>query len=121
MPKRNPKKTFLIVALVLVAVLTGLLCWAGLYVLYAYLIGINIATMILYGYDKRQAIAAGGRVPELVLHVAALAGGSLGALLGQVVFHHKTKKLKFKAVFIAVVLLQVILVILYWRFVMRAS
>lgn len=121
MPKRNPKRTFLIIALVLVIALAGLLCLAGLNILYAYLIGINVATVILYGYDKRQAVKAGGRVPELVLHVIALAGGSLGALLGQVLFRHKTKKLKFKVVFVGVLLLQAVLVFLYWRFVLRAS
>ena len=119
MPKRNPKRTFLIIALVLVIVLAALLCWAGLHILYAYLIAINVATMILYGYDKRQAIAAGGRVPELVLHLGALAGGSLGALLGMLLFRHKTKKLKFKAVFIATVILQAAAVYLYWRFVLK--
>jgi len=46
----------------------------------------------LYGYDKAQSKNGGWRVPELVLHVLALAGGFPGGWLGKVVFRHKTKK-----------------------------
>ncbi len=119
MPKRRPKRTFLIVALLLTTAISVLLWRLGLGILYAYLIGINVATIVLYGYDKRQAIAGGGRVPELVLHLAALAGGSFGALLGQVLFRHKTKKVKFKVVFVGIVLLQLALAYGYWHFILR--
>jgi uncharacterized membrane protein YsdA (DUF1294 family) len=121
MPKCNPKKAFLIVALLLVVALAGLLWWLGLSTLYAYLIGINTVTVLLYGYDKRQAIATAGRVPELVLHLAALAGGSPGALFAQGMFRHKTRKVSFKLVFAGIVLVQVAFVYSYWRFVLRAS
>jgi uncharacterized membrane protein YsdA (DUF1294 family) len=120
MPKRNPKRTFLIVALFLVALVSTLFWWLGLKLLYAYLIGVNAVTVILYGYDKRQAIAGRGRVPELILHLVALAGGSPAALLSQMLFHHKTKKLRFRVVFIGIVLLQAVCVYGYWRFVLQA-
>lgn len=121
MPKRRPKRTFLIVTLLLTAAALVLLWRLGLSTLYAYLVGINVTTIILYGYDKRQAIVAGRRVPELVLHLAALAGGSPGALLAQMLFRHKTKKLKFKVVFVGIVLLQLALAYGYWRFILQAS
>jgi uncharacterized membrane protein YsdA (DUF1294 family) len=89
----------------------------GLAPAYAYLISINTMVMLLYGYDKRQAIVGRTRVPEMALHVAALLGGSPGALLGQRLFHHKTRKLGFQAVFAAIVLLQIVGLYGYWRFV----
>ena len=36
-----------------------------------------------------------GLIPEAVLLATAAAGGSLGALLGMWLFHHKTRKAKF--------------------------
>lgn len=84
--------------------------------IYAGLIALNAATLLLYGYDKRQAVTGGTRVPEAALHLAALCGGSPGALLAQILFRHKTRKLGFKAVFIAIVLLQVVVIYGYWRY-----
>jgi uncharacterized membrane protein YsdA (DUF1294 family) len=121
MSKHRPKRTFLIVALVLAAGTSILLWRLGLGLWYACLIGINTVTVLVYGYDKLQAISGGGRVPELVLHLAALSGGSPGALLAQGLFRHKTRKVSFKLVFIGIVLLQVAFVYGYWRLVLRAS
>ena len=121
MPTHQPKKTFLRIAVVLVAVISSLLWWLGLPALYAYLIGINAVTMLLYGYDKRQAIVGRGRVPEVILHAAALVGGSPGALIAQMLFRHKTRKFKFRLVFVGVVLLQVLVALGYWYFVLRTT
>ncbi len=61
-----------------------------------YLVIINIATVIIYGWDKLCAIKRWWRVPEITLLVFAAIGGSIGALLGMRIFHHKTLHLKFK-------------------------
>ena len=61
-----------------------------------YLIIINIATAIIYGWDKLCAIKHWWRVPEIILLGIATVGGSIGALLGMRIFHHKTLHLKFK-------------------------
>jgi uncharacterized membrane protein YsdA (DUF1294 family) len=90
-------------------------------VAYAYLIGINLVTVLLYGYDKRQAIVGGGRVPEMILHLAALVGGSGGALLAQILFRHKTRKFTFRAVFVGIILLQCLVAFGYWHFVLRTA
>jgi uncharacterized membrane protein YsdA (DUF1294 family) len=101
-----------------VAMGVSLTLWRlGLPPVYAWLIGMNAITLLLYGYDKRQAVVGGTRVPELVLHAAALLGGSPGALLSQQLFRHKTRKLGFQTVFAAIVLLQVVGFYGYWRFV----
>jgi uncharacterized membrane protein YsdA (DUF1294 family) len=88
----------------------------GLAPAYAYLISINAMALLLYGHDKRQAIVDRMRVPEIVLHVAALLGGSPGAFLAQRLFRHKTRKLRFQAVFVAIVLLQAAALYGYWRY-----
>lgn len=121
MTRRQPKRTFFWIAAVLVAIAALLLWWLGLPGLYAYIVGINAVTVLLYGCDKRQAIVGGSRVPEMILHLSALVGGSPGALLAQAAFRHKTRKVKFQAVFIGIVLLQVLTAIGYWHFVMRTS
>ena len=77
--------------------------------LIAYLAGVNLATVLLYAYDK--AAAGRGtwlRVPERVLHGAALAGGTPGALLAQAVLRHKTVKRSFRAWFVAICVVQVL-------------
>ncbi len=89
----------------------------GLAPAYAYLAGVNLMTLLLYGCDKRQAAVGGFRVPELVLHLGALAGGSPAALLGQGLFRHKTRKFRFQIVFAAIILLQMAAVGAYWYFV----
>jgi uncharacterized membrane protein YsdA (DUF1294 family) len=83
----------------------------------AWLVSINTLALMLYGYDKRQAIVGRMRIPEFVLHAAALCGGSPGALLGQGLFRHKTRKFRFQIVFVAIVLLQIAGVCGYWYFV----
>jgi len=121
MPKRQPKKTFFWIATLLAAGTSILLGWLGLPPAYAYLIGINAVTVLLYGYDKRQAIVGRGRVPEVILHAAALVGGSPGALIAQMLFRHKTKKFKFRLVFVGIIALQCLAAFGYWYFVLRTA
>jgi len=82
--------------------------------LYACIIGMNVIAFVFYGYDKRQAIRNRQRVPEVILHLLALLGGTPGALLGQLVFRHKTKKIRFRIIFLAIVLLQAGAGYCYW-------
>ena len=77
----------------------------------AYLIAVNAVTLILYAYDKAAAVGGGiVRVPEIVLHVGALVGGTPGAFAGQRLFRHKTIKRSFQAVFCIVFVVQVVVV-----------
>ena len=62
-------------------------------VLWSYLICINIITIAVYGIDKRSAVLGKWRIRVSTLLAAA--GGSVGALLGMHLFHHKTRKKKF--------------------------
>ena len=60
-------------------------------VIMIYLIGINLAGLLVMGVDKAKAIRRAWRIPEKILFGVALLGGSLGAWLGMYLFHHKTR------------------------------
>ena len=60
------------------------------------LIVINIITFLVYGIDKWKAKQGIGRISEATLLILAVIGGSIGALLGMQVWHHKTMHKKFK-------------------------
>ena len=64
-------------------------------VLTVWLIVINLAAFAVYGVDKSRARRGAWRVPEKTLFLLPLLGGSIGALLGMRVFHHKTKHWSF--------------------------
>ena len=55
-----------------------------------YLIVINIVTFLVYGIDKWKAKQGSWRISEATLLILAVIGGSIGALLGMRVWHHKT-------------------------------
>lgn len=78
----------------------------GQQVLTWYLLFVNIVAFAAYGIDKRKAIKQKWRISEATLLILAAIGGSIGALTGMHVFHHKTRKLKFKAGVPAILLLQ---------------
>ena len=55
-----------------------------------YLIVINIVTFLVYGIDKWKAKQGSWRISEATLLILAVIGGSIGALLGMKIWHHKT-------------------------------
>ena len=61
--------------------------------------GVSMATLMAYAWDKRAARCPGARrVRERTLHLWALAGGFVGAWLGQVWLRHKTRHVSFTIV-----------------------
>ena len=56
-----------------------------------YLAAVNLVTFTVYGVDKAKARRGAWRIPEKTLFLLPLLGGSVGALLGMLVFRHKTK------------------------------
>ena len=58
----------------------------------------SAVTFVVYGVDKRAAIRGRSRVPESTLHMLELLCGFPGALVGQQVFRHKRRKLRFVAI-----------------------
>ena len=76
------------------------------------LIGINVLTFIVYGIDKWKAKQGSWRISEATLLELAIIGGSMGALLGMQVWHHKTKHKKFKYGLPLILLAQIVLIFL---------
>ena len=64
----------------------------------SWLLGLGLTTFAVYGWDKARSKTGGWRVPEVTLHVLALAGGVVGAWAGRAVLRHKTRKREFTVV-----------------------
>lgn len=75
-----------------------------------HLISINLVTFIAYGIDKRAAKHGDKRVPEKHLHTLEFMGGWCGAILGQKIFHHKTKKQSYQSFFWAMLITEAIII-----------
>ena len=67
-----------------------------LHIVLIYLAVINVVTFFMYGIDKWKAKRSKWRIREVALLGLAVLGGSVGALLGMKVWHHKTMHKKFK-------------------------
>ncbi len=81
-----------------------------------YLAAINFLTWVVYGLDKGRAKAGKWRISERTLLLLALAGGSVGALAGMLMFRHKIRKAKFVlSVPVMFVVQCVIVTVLYLR------
>ena len=65
----------------------------------------SLLTLLFYGLDKSAAKKGSWRIRERTLHIFALAGGWPGAMVGQGLFHHKTQKRSFRALFWITVIL----------------
>jgi len=76
------------------------------------LIGMNILTFLVYGIDKLKAKQGRRRVSEATLLTLAILGGSIGALLGMKVWHHKTLHKKFKYGIPLILTAQIVLLVL---------
>ena len=75
-----------------------------------YLVCINLAAFSLMGVDKRHARRRQWRVPEKLLFLAALLGGSAGAWAGMYVFRHKTRHWYFVVGMPVILLAQLLLI-----------
>jgi len=74
---------------------------------------LNLSTFLLFGLDKFFAVHGWRRIPERILYLATLLGGSIGTLLGMHTFRHKTRKTSFQFVVAFLILIQVALLVLY--------
>ena len=72
------------------------------------LLAINIAAFVSFGLDKRRALRERERLPEWHLLTMAFFGGAAGAVLGQQIFRHKTRKQPFRTILIGAVVVNII-------------
>ncbi|MCQ2551323.1 MAG: DUF1294 domain-containing protein [Clostridia bacterium] len=66
-----------------------------LVVMIYYIVLINLITFLVFGMDKLKAKKGLYRVPEKVLFLLALVGGSVGAIIAMICFRHKTRHKTF--------------------------
>lgn len=81
--------------------------------LWLWLVVVNVLTFLAFGLDKwkakrKQTRPDTRRIPERNLFLSAIAGGSLGALLGMRVFHHKTLHRSFRMGIPAILIVQLV-------------
>jgi uncharacterized membrane protein YsdA (DUF1294 family) len=110
MKRRNRKpysSAFVLWLLAVVVVSISLISTFTIDPLYVFLIAVNAATFLMYGFDKWQATRRGDRVPENVLYAVTLLGGTAGALIGMHTFRHKTRKTSFQIVVALIMLIQI--------------
>lgn len=84
----------------------------GLLVLWLLLI--NPAAFLVFGLDKwkakrKESRESIRRIPEKTLFLLAVLGGSVGALLGMRVWHHKTLHKSFRIGIPAILILQIVI------------
>ncbi len=66
-----------------------------LWMLSAYLIIMNIAGLFFMGIDKAKAKRHAWRIPEKMLFLVSMLGGSAGTWAGMYLFRHKTRHWQF--------------------------
>jgi len=105
----SPYKVYCLLSIVLFGGAFGFLWWCCRWwnLIVLYFLAINFVVGFLYFLDKIIAGKRGiVRVPELILHILALWGGSPMALLAQKLFRHKISKKSFIVIYWLIVLIQ---------------
>ncbi len=67
----------------------------GFYLVWIWLIVASLLGFALMGVDKQRAKNHAWRISERTLLLTAFFGGGVGSLAGMLLFHHKTKHMKF--------------------------
>lgn len=73
----------------------------------AFLITLNIGSFMYYGFDKRKAQKRQHRISEKSLLIMTLFGGTIGSVLGMLIFNHKTAKKSFIVKMVIIVFIQI--------------
>lgn len=85
-------------------------------VVLTYLLIINLVGLLIMLIDKQRAIHKEWRIPEKTLIGISIFGGSIGMLVGMSTFRHKTKHKKFTIGIPFILLMQIGLIILYFKY-----
>ena len=73
---------------------------------FAFLLVVNLFTILRFWQDKQRAVAGERRISEADLLGLAAFGGSPGALLARQIFRHKTRKQPFSTYLLLIAALQ---------------
>ena len=72
-----------------------------------YFIVMNLIGLSAMVIDKIRAMERRFRIPESVLLIIAVLGGSIGCIAGMIVFRHKKRKVKFRIGLPLILILQI--------------
>lgn len=75
-----------------------------------YLIVMNIVTMVAFAIDKIAALEHRSRIRIITLLGLSIIGGSIGALIGMYLFHHKTRKDYFSVGVPLIIIMQIVVI-----------
>ena len=85
------------------------------FLFYLFLI-INAIAFILIAYDKNLAKNQKRRIPERTLLGFVLIGGTIGSGVAMQIFRHKTAKRSYLLKFLGIVILQIIILMAYFKY-----
>ena len=86
-----------------------------MYLLFFYLIIINILAVVFTVSDKLRAIKHKRRISEFTLMTLAVLGGSVAMIITMLIIRHKTRHLKFMLGIPIIILIQLVIVFFVWR------
>src|SRR5690606_24816103 len=84
--------------------------WAGLL---AWVLAVNLVTLLVFVYDKRIAGSRATRVPENILLLLVALGGGFGAWYGIKRVRHKSRKREFQFRFGVAVVVSLLILAVY--------
>ncbi len=88
-----------------------------MYLLFAYLIFINLLALIFTVSDKRRAVKRRRRISEFSLMLVSALGGSVTMYITMLIIRHKTRHIKFMLGIPVIIMIQLAAAFLIWRFV----
>ncbi|OCK50943.1 hypothetical protein BA768_03930 [Chryseobacterium sp. CBo1] len=81
-----------------------------------FLLIINLITFIIFSLDKWKATKHKRRISEFNLLILTFFGGTVGAISAMLIFRHKISKRSFLWKFFEIILLQILIVVGYFKF-----
>ncbi len=82
----------------------------------AFLTIINFSSFICFGRDKRKAKKNHHRISEKSLLLLTFIGGTIGSVLGMLIFNHKTGKKSFIFKILAIISIQILTLYLIYNY-----
>lgn len=87
-----------------------------LFILAIYLILVNLIAVIVTIYDKLCAVKRRWRVKESTLLLLSALGGGISMYITMLLIRHKTRHIKFMLGIPFILIIQIIIAFLIWRY-----
>ena len=81
----------------------------------AFFATINVFSFIYFRLDKRKAQKNQQRIPERSLLIMTLFGGTIGSILGMLLFNHKIAKKSFVIKIMLIIIIQILILYLIYN------